>query len=65
MSSLRRKCKNYPDNFCYICGQYTPLVHRRKFPPKVKIAYKFYFGCEVGDQNKKWPLHICCNACYT
>ena len=38
MSNLRRKCKNDPDNFCYICGQYTPPVHRRKFTPKVMIA---------------------------
>ena len=39
MSSLRRKCKNDPDNFCYICGQYTPPVYRRKFTPKVNIVY--------------------------
>ena len=56
MSSLRRKCKNDPDNFCYICVQYTPPVHCRKFTPKVKIVYRFYFGCEVGDHNKKLSL---------
>ena len=65
ISSLRRKCKNDPDNFCYICGHYTPPVHRRKFTPKVKIAYKFYIGYEVGDQDQKCSPHICRNACYT
>ena len=65
MSSLRRKCKNDPDNFYYIYGQYTSSVQRRQFTPKVKIAYRFYFGCEVGDQDKKLSPHICCNACYT
>ena len=58
MSNLKRKCKNDPDKFCYICGQYTPPVHRRKFIPRVKIAYKFYFGCEVGNQDKNWSPHI-------
>ena len=65
MSSRRRKCKNDPDNFCYICGQYTPPMHRRKHIPKVKTAYKFYFGCEVGDQDQSWSPHISCNACNT
>ena len=65
MSCLRRKCKNDPDNFCYIYGQYTPPVHRRKLTPKVKLAYKFYFGCEVGDQDNKWSPRISCNACNT
>ena len=63
MSSLKRKYKNTPDNFCYICGLYTSPMHGRKFIPKVKIAYKFYFGSEVGDQDKKWSPHICCNTC--
>ena len=30
MSSHRRKCKNHPDNFCYICGKYKPPAHRKK-----------------------------------
>ena len=65
MSSLKKKYKNDPDNFCYICGQYAPPMHCIKFTPKVKIAYKFYFGCEVEYQDKNWFPHICCNACYS
>ena len=28
-------------------------------------AYKFYFGCEIRDQDKTWAPHISCNACNT
>ena len=31
----------------------------------MKIAYKYYFGCKVGDQDKKWAPQICCNSCNT
>ena len=62
MSNNRRKCKNNPNSFCYICGKYTPSTHRRNISSKVKIAYKCYFGCAVGDQDKLWAPHICCNA---
>jgi len=31
----------------------------------VKKAYEWYFGCKVGDQNKKWASHICCSSCAT
>ena len=31
----------------------------------MKTAYKCYFGCKVGDQDKKWAPHICCNSCNT
>ena len=61
----RRRCLNDPDNFCYICGQFTAKIQRRKFNDNVKKAYKLYFGCEVGDQDKNWAPHICCNACYS
>lgn len=63
--STRRKCKNDPNNFCYVCGKYTLPVHRRNIAHKMKIAYKHYFGCKVGDQDKTWAPHICCNACNT
>ena len=64
-SSSRRSCLNHPDNFCYICGKYTPPAHRKKLAKTVKIAYKRYFGCPVGDQDKTWAPHISCNACRT
>lgn len=60
----RRGCVNHPDNFCYICGQFTPSDQRRNLTKKVNFAYKCYFGCKVGDQEKSWAPHICCGVCY-
>ena len=31
----------------------------------VKKAYECYFGCKVGDQNKKWAPHVCFIFCVT
>jgi len=59
----RRACLNNPDNFCYICGQFTLKQQKRKIDFKTKKAYKLYFGCEIGDQDKKWAPHICCSSC--
>ena len=30
-----------------------------------RFAYKHYFASQVGDQDKKWAPHICCNRCRT
>ena len=40
MASNRRVCVNYADNFCYICGQYTPKQQCRNINQiKSKITY--------------------------
>ena len=59
----RRACVNDPDSFCYICGQFTLKKQKRNINSKVKKAYKLYFGCELGDQDKKWAPHVCCGSC--
>jgi len=45
----------------YVCGEYTPLAHRVKLHSRIRNAYEHCFSCQVGDQNKKWAPHICCN----
>ena len=65
LSSSKRGCINHPDNFCYVCGEYTPPAHRVKLKSRIRYAYKHYFACQVGDQNKKWAPHICCYRCRT
>ena len=52
----RRNCTNHPDSFCYICGKYTPTIQRKNLTNSVKTAYKRYFKCQVGDQDKNWVL---------
>ena len=65
LSSSKRDCINHPDNFCYVCGEYTLPAHRVKLNSRIRYAYKHYFACQVGDQDKKWAPHICCNCCRT
>ena len=60
----RRSCVNHPDSFCYICGKFTPKSQRQFITSKVTIADKYYFGCQVGDQDKSWAPDICCGKCY-
>lgn len=60
---MPRKCKNSSDVFCYICGQYTMVAHRRKITPEISKIYKLYFGCPLGDQDKPWAPHVVCNGC--
>ncbi|XP_066463509.1 uncharacterized protein [Eleutherodactylus coqui] len=60
---MARNCKNSPDAFCYICGQFTLLSQRRKITPEISKIYKLYFGCPLGDQDKKWAPHVVCTGC--
>jgi len=62
---MPRNCVNSPDNFCYICGEVTFSTRRRPLTPMVKNAYECYFGCKVGDQDKKFAPHVCCSSCAT
>jgi len=60
---MSRKCKNHPDSFCYICGQYTLAKEKRKLTIRICRMYQNYFGCHVGDLDKPWAPHICCLSC--
>ena len=65
MSKRRRgTCFHPVDNFCYICGHYLkPPIVSRPLSYKVKVAYRYYFGFEIGNQDKSWTPHQCCNTC--
>lgn len=60
---MPRYCVNKPDNFCYICGEVTFASQKCGISPIIKKAYHLYFGCKIGNQEKNWALHICCNNC--
>lgn len=60
---MSRKCVNNPDHFCYVCGEVTFASQKRSITPLIKKAYQLYFGYQIGDQDKQWAPHICCNAC--
>lgn len=62
---MPRTCVNKADNFCYICGEITFTSQKRSITGMIKKAYNLYFGCKIGDQDKSWAPHICCNYCGT
>lgn len=59
----RKKCKNDPDRFCYICGQVTLPNRKSNITDFVKKMYLAYFGFKLGDQDKSFAPHICCKTC--
>ena len=62
---MPRNCVNNQDNFCYICGEATFASQKRNITAVVKKTYHHYFGWKVGDQDKSWAPHYCCNKCAT
>jgi len=60
---MPRDCKNHPDIFCYVCGEFTPKSQKRTITTDLRKIYGAYFGCRLGDQEKKWAPHIICSAC--
>ena len=60
---MDRKCKNSPDSYCYICGSFTLKRCKRQLLSHVMKLYELYFGCKVGDQDKRWAPHVCCVGC--
>lgn len=60
---MPRTCVNSANNFCYICGEVTFLSQKRNITKVIKKAYSLYFRCRIGDQDKSWAPHICCNTC--
>ena len=60
---MSRSCVNSADLFCYVCGEVTLASKRRSITPLIKKAYHMYFGCKLGDQDKKGAPHIVCKSC--
>ena len=60
---MSRECKISPNNFCYICGQYTVKNQKRDISSKIKELYQSYFEEEIGDQDKEFAPHIVCITC--
>lgn len=62
---MSRQCANQPDSFCYVCEEVVLKFKRRNITPPIQCAYEHYFGCKIGDQDKYWAPHICCQRCAT
>ena len=59
----RRSCRNKPDVFCYICGEYTIAPNRKPVTSFLTRAYHAYFGIKLADQDKAWAPHIVSKVC--
>ena len=62
MASARRSCKNKPEVFCYICGEYTIAPNRKSVTNFITRAYHAYFGIKIAEQYKAWAPHMVCKA---
>ena len=63
MNTKRRQCRNNPDVFCYICGEYMMAKYRFNVRDFTKRAYDAYFDVKFGDQDKSLASHSVCKHC--
>lgn len=64
MTSESAACKNNPDDFCYVCGQYDSATVKKPITKLHEKAYLAYFGFGICDQNKQWVPHFLCKNCH-
>ncbi|XP_055309025.1 uncharacterized protein LOC129572931 [Sitodiplosis mosellana] len=64
MTSESAVCKNHPDSFCYVCGEYVSAAFKKPISEVHKKAYLAYFGFGICDQNKQWVPHFLCKNCH-
>jgi len=55
---MSRSSVNSADLFCYVFGEVMLESQTRSITPLIKKAYHLFFGCKLGDQDKKWAPHI-------
>lgn len=60
----RRSCNKNPNNFCYVCGLYTPKKFTRSMSNAIRKSYHELFGVHIQDQTKVWAPHVTCDRCY-
>ncbi|GFR11386.1 uncharacterized protein TNCT_526871 [Trichonephila clavata] len=64
MALSSRSCENLPDNFCYICGEYSLIKNfLRSITDQVKQLYLAYFDMKLGNQDRSWAHHTICVKC--
>jgi hypothetical protein len=63
MEERRRQCKNDPNVFCYICGEYMMKEQRRGITNNINNSYEAYFGMKIGHQDNYWEPNSCCSSC--
>ena len=62
MASARRSCRNKPDVFCNIYGEYTIAPNRKLVTSFITRACHAYFGIKLAHQGKVWAPHMVCKV---
>ena len=52
MGTKQRQCRNNPDVFCYICGEYIMAKYRFSVRDFTKRTHEAYFGIKFRGQDK-------------
>jgi hypothetical protein len=63
ISCQNSMCVTCSYNFCLMCEWLIFKFQGWNFTSLTKKAYKLYFGCNVGDQDKTWAPHFWCIIC--
>ena len=63
MASRSRSCKNHPDSFSYICGEFKITDERNHVTEFFQKAHHAYLGIQLGDQVKLEVPHVVCKTC--
>lgn len=61
-------CKNFPDKFCFVCGELIKKDDKRYAvagSENFKKAYEEYFRRKIVDLDKPWVPRFSCAACFT
>lgn len=66
MSKTKREfeCKNDPDDFCYVCGDYVVEKKIRKFTDSLRKSYLQYFKVAPENLNERWTPNAICSSCH-
>ncbi|GAB0089264.1 hypothetical protein DMENIID0001_037820 [Sergentomyia squamirostris] len=59
------QCKNPPDNFCNLCGNYMIKAQSHAISESLKIRYEKYFGVHFVQEGKWWIPSRFCSSCKT
>ena len=58
-----RKCKNDPNKFCYICGEYIIRREQVNISPLIEGRFFDYLKYKLGDQDKLFAPRVICRRC--
>lgn len=62
MNQSEFKCKNSPNIFCYLCGNFCVSSQRNAMTENTKTYYEMYFGRIMQNSEDFWVPKIMCRT---